>query len=156
MQSVQRLSNWQGAHGEFSAGDLGVTIRLFCVVVAILMIICFSAGCSPQRPPLADGEWCSDVRAELTSAGVSWPIANGKLNAERLESIQRVFDEYALRAGGNLEIASKGWLQGFEEAKPYLLEHDEHGFTKNVSESLRRQLHLANVQINNICSWTEW
>lgn len=125
-------------------------------VLSISATLLPMTSCAGTGTPLTERAWCDAVQEELTELGVGWPVANRKLDERQIAGIERTFEELAHRADGDLEIAAKGWLQGFQAAKPYLLTGDLDGFNAEVSEPLRQQLRLVNVTINNICGWEEW
>jgi hypothetical protein len=128
---------------------------LFAPIIALcaLLTSCTSASSSAA---LEDSSWCAQVQHELREIHVAWPVASTSLATAKIAGIEDVFERYAGRAEGDLGIAVRGWLQGFKAAAPYLETNDPQGFSQNVSEPLREQLHLANVTINNICHWDSW
>jgi hypothetical protein len=123
-----------------------------CLALTTCIALC---ACQP-RTFLSNEDWCSDVKTQLQDAEVGWPIANRSLNAEQIDSVESIFERYAPRATGDLNISASGWLQGYTAAVPHLKTGDQEAFHQEVPEELRRQLHLANVTVSRICKWEDW
>ena len=156
--SAPRTFQCLGLRPTHASGGMRPTrVRTLGGVGLLVSLLSFCAGCSSTPIGFSnDWEWCAAVRTRLAGAGVGWPVAAAELRQEQLSAIERTFRDLAPRARGDLGIAANGWLEGFLAAAPYLLTGDHDGFNADVAKPLRRQLHLANVTINNLCGWDKW
>lgn len=121
-------------------------------IVSLALSVFASCGLKPE-PVLDDKVWCAQVKEELTEHSVEWPVGNQSLSLEQVDAINEIFSNYSSRATGDLEVAAKGWSQGFSVIGPYLAANDDAGFEEQVSDSLKQQSFYASIVLSNICQW---